>query len=88
MRDNGSDPIVLFQNGSNGSFDVMVAVDELYFAFEDGCAECANMLDFFLQVHQLKSSGIFYVADGFCEPEWQEKYMLWKSWREMRRLGC
>ena len=58
MRDNGSDLVVLLEYGCDGRLDIAVGVDKLDFFFENAGSEITNILNFFLEIHQLKGSGI------------------------------
>lgn len=55
MRYHISNFIMLFQDRGDSIFDVLVTLHEFYLFLEYGCSETANILDFFLEIHQSKS---------------------------------
>ena len=88
VGDDGADEVVLFEDGRDGALDLLIALDELTFFLEDVGSELADVFVFGLEVHELKGSDVLQVANGFGQPAWWYSYILWKSTREINRLGC
>jgi hypothetical protein len=51
-----SDVVVLLQNRGNSRFDIFIALDQLQLFLKYRRAKVTDILNFFLQVHQLKGS--------------------------------
>ena len=48
--------IVLLQDGRYGTFNVLVTIDQGDFFLKDLCPKVSDVLDLFLEIHELKSS--------------------------------
>lgn len=64
--------IVLLQDGRYGTFNVLVTIDQGDFFLKDLCPKVSDVLDLFLEIHELKSSQGLEISDGFAEPKFMQ----------------
>lgn len=65
VRDDVPDFIVLLQNGGDCVFYVLVTLHELNLFFENSRSKITNILNLFLEVHQLEGRRILHIKYGF-----------------------
>lgn len=64
--------IVFLQDGRYGTFDVLVTIDQGDFFLKDFSSKVSDVLDLFLEIHELKSCQGLEISDRFAEPKFMQ----------------